>query len=320
MARVVYLIATHVNPEQIIRLVRTLHAGSPTSRVVLHHDYDSCYLDADAFSGLERVHLTDHVPIQWGKFSQVEMTLRSIQWALDRYEFDWLVFLSGQDYPIQPLSAIEDFLDRTTYDGFLQATPVEDLPWGIGRGRYLFRYYRALWLPRVPGMRKPLERRKSKFERRLEPPRLNLYLGRRRLRIGVRPRSSPFDGAFHCYAGSSWWTLSRRCVEYVCRFTQENPRLSKHYRRTLVASDESFFATVLLNNDSLDICSDDNLRFISWTVSDLARRGHPDLLTAGDYERIIGSRKQFARKFDQAKDSRILDLLDAHIAAGARSG
>lgn len=47
MIKIVYLIASHTNPEQVIRLVKTLKTGNSFSAVVLHQDYSKSFLTSD---------------------------------------------------------------------------------------------------------------------------------------------------------------------------------------------------------------------------------------------------------------------------------
>jgi hypothetical protein len=70
---------------------------------------------------------------------------------------------------------------------------------------------------------------------------------------------------------------------------------------------ESFFASVLLNEAALTI-ERDNRRYVPFAPG----APHPDTLTSGDYDTLLASGADFARKFDAAVDSRVLDLLDEH--------
>jgi len=57
----------------------------------------------------------------------------------------------------------------------------------------------------------------------------------------------------------------------------------------------------------------EELHYLDWS----ARNAHPATLTAADLPKLRASERLFARKFDAAVDSEILDLLDrepAHVA------
>ena len=315
MTKVLYLIASHTNSDQLIRLVRAIKTGRPESQVVIHHDYSSSNLSSTAFKQMSSVHiLEDYVPVVWGEFSQVEMELYCINWLMTHsVEFDWLIFLSGQDYPIQPLSQIEQFLEKTEYDGFMEYflakhPPEEPTEYGLrwlkntGRDRFFYRYYK---LP-SPSIVKSVLFRLSYFIHSWQSL-IRLVIDRNGLQIGIRSFSTPFTPKFQCYAGSNWHTLSSRCIQYIYDFVQRNPAFVKYYQNT-INPDESFFQTIVLNEPKLKIIND-NKRYISWTD-----QCTPAILGCADFENMIRSNNHFARKFDVKVDAQVLDLLDQHLS------
>jgi hypothetical protein len=100
----------------------------------------------------------------------------------------------------------------------------------------------------------------------------------------------------------------------MVRYADSHPELIKHYRRVGFAPNESFYPTILRNNPSLNLVTNDHRRFIRWSHPET---GHPDLLTSDDLPEVFASGKDFARKIDSRKDSRILDLLDERVRVGA---
>jgi hypothetical protein len=316
LAKIAYFVASHVNPDQVARLIRACRSsGNPNARVVVHHDYKVSNLDAPSVEALGNVHvLRDHVKVDWGGFTQCLMIRRSMQWLLDNHDVDWVVYLSGQDYPIKPLAQVERELAASAYDGYLDAKPAEQCSWANGFGRYHYRYFNV---PRFPGMhrvRRYLRKRTREQVKSGNPaPRIVAPSPKHGpLKIGVRPLSSPFDENFGCYYGSSWWTLNRRAIQSMCRTMDERPDLVAHYRRILWAPNESFFMTLLMNDRSLNLCPTNNKRFISWTHPET---GHPDVLTVKDFDRLAASDAHFARKIEGRVDAKLIDLLDQHIGA-----
>lgn len=313
MNRILYLIASHTNPEQVTRLVRTIRSNSSNSYILIHHDYSSSILDRSAFEPMSNVWvMEDFIPVTWGEFSLVAMELHCIRWLLSHAVcFDWLVFLSGQDYPIQPLSEIEQFLQETEYDGFMEYFPAIDPPlevtdsglrWQADTGfkRFFYHHYKlpgsAIFNSLCFKLGRLINSKQSLF---------TLSADRNGSKLGIRCAATPFNSDFQCYAGSQWHTLSRRCIQYVYDFVEQNPSFVKHYQKTTIP-DESFFQTILLNNPRLKICND-NKRYIPWFDS------KPVVFGAQDFDRLVASHKQFARKFDLEQDSEILDRLDQHI-------
>ncbi len=300
--KVCYFIQTHKNPEQIYRLVRTIKKSSPTAQVLIGHDFTSCYLDMAPIQDLPEVALLrgNNRAIR-GDFSLLQPYLNAINWLFEHNsDFDWLVYLSGQDYPTQPLSKTENFLAETDYDGFIFYFNVdsEQYPWDADEvfKRYLCQYYR---LPNWTG------RFLIKLDKILQftPIVISVFYGSL---IGIRAKRTPFDDNFICYGGSQWHTLSRKCVQYIKSFVEQNPSIVNYYKKTLVP-DECFIQTILVNSHLFKLCNDCKL-CVDFTGTDF---GHARSLTNKDYEAITNGRFHFARKFEQ--DADILDILDAKI-------
>jgi hypothetical protein len=281
---------------------------------VVHHDQSSTRLDPALLAGLSNLHLLPHRPIAWGTFSWVDALLRAIRWTLGRLEFDWLVPLSGQDYPIRPVGEIERFLASTEYDGFLKGFPLGSRPETAAEDtrRYLYRYYRvpvpSALLPR-PGTGGSTGEKVARRIREAQPL-VSLKRGPSGAYLGIRRLRTPFDERLRWYRGSTWFTLSRQGVVVLDRFVRENPRLMRYFHRMWIP-EESVVPTVLLNESTLHLCLD-HLRFIRF-----GHGHHPDILTSDDAEKILTSGKHFGRKFDTRVDGRILDIIDERVHGDA---
>lgn len=303
--KVCYLLQTHKNQEQIARLVRIIKKSSPGSEVLVSHDFTSCNLDSSVLQNLSGVHV---IPGEGGRgdFSIVQGYLDAVEWLLScQIEFDWLINISGQDYPIQPLAKIENFLAQTNYDGFLEYFKVfsKQSHWSMreGQTRYLYRYQK-LGFELTEWQRKILT--PLKIINYIQPFfRVNLAYDL----IGVRA-SAPFNDNFVCYGGSYFCTLSRKCIQYIYEFSQSQPEIVDYYRRVCV-SDESFIQTVLINCRLFNLCNDSK-RYFDFSKT---RNGRPQTLRTKDYPALVESNAHFARKFDVAQDSKVLDLLDTII-------
>ncbi len=318
MMKVLYFIVSHANPDQVVRLVSTLKQGSPSCSVVIHHDYSKSYLDPNAFAAIANVKiLSDYVEIEWGDFSLTRAILRSFDWALAHLEFDWLVLLSGQDYPIKPLTTIEAYLGDCGYDallrGFLAKQPN---PWPDGEAvhRYFYRYYklpRFKYSYRIPSALKDwLGRAREGFNRKQRLMQIRTGPRGIPLRIGFSFFRSPFDDWFQCYGGPTWFDASRRCIEYIRDFVAANGSYVAWDERTFLA-DESFMATILLNQPKFNVLLD-NKRYVQWNPADPAA-GSPRVIRSSDLDRVLKSEAHFARKFDLKLDSRVLDMIDERI-------
>lgn len=321
---VLYLITSHTHPEQVVRLVHTIRRGSPQAPIVIHHDRSKSELDPMAFQDVNGVHLLPFaIPVRWGDFSIVEMNLQAFDWILKHLDFDWLVLLSGMDYPIKPLAEVEAFLSSADVEGFLElpsrvSGPVAPKDRGRIDYRPAFRYFYRYWtLPRIKGygrLPRGFRRRLHGLAERLFP-RLQHILFLHPMpagvnkRLGIRRLRTPFKGGFRCYKSSQWFTLSRRSVEIVVKFARDHPKVLRYYKRTVIP-DESFVQTVLLNQPGWSYFPD-NLRFLKWTD---VGAGSPAVLTSSDLSDIVTSGKHFARKFDARIDASVLEELDARLS------
>ena len=308
--RACYFVQTHVNPEQIYRLVRTLKTGSPGARVLLGHDFASCPLDLAPLSDLQGVDLFGFEgPLDRAGMGIIEPYFTALDWLAEHeVDFDWLIYLTGQDYPTLPLAEAEDFLARSGRDGFLSHWDIRARPgyWGESRRglrRYLYQYRPA---PSWVGWWKGINSLQSRYH-------VSSAYG---LRLGVRANPSPFSAAFPCYAGDQWQALSRPAVEYLRTALRERADLVEYFRHTLCPC-EAIVQTLLVNSGKFDLAND-SLRYIDFTGT---RDGRPRLLGAADFATIAtnaNGRYHFARKIDSRVDGGLLDLLDDWVLAGKR--
>jgi len=320
--KVLYLIQTYKNPEQIYRLVQTIKKSSPASYILVSHNFTYSYLDVAPLQNLPDVEVINGKGGR-GDFSLIQGYLDAVDWLFSRQiDFDWLINITGQDYPTQPLPRIEKFLAETKYDGFLEyfesfSDSNQNL-WGshIGRDRYLYKYWR-------PGVHIPLfESGHSLCGRILNRLGVDFNKAQKLIRIswafddglvvGFRAVSTPFNEKFLCYGGSYFHTLSRKCVHFLNGFSKNSTTLVDYYKKTS-SPDESFLHTILVNSGLFNICNN-NKRYIDFSV---CPNGRPRVLTKEDYPILIKDDFHFARKFDIKQDSKVLNMLDARILQGS---
>lgn len=120
LVKIAYFITSYSSPEMVMRLTRTLRLGDPDGIVLLHHDVHRSAIDVEEFRRLGVVVFTSDAPIVWG-----DMTLEAVRWRIYRWvarevNFDWLVLLSEQDYPVAPLGALKDYLSRADCDAVVE--------------------------------------------------------------------------------------------------------------------------------------------------------------------------------------------------------
>ena len=297
---VLYLVLSHTNPEQVGRLCRRLLFFRDAA-VRIHHDQAGPTFDTGLIRGLPNVGFVEpSISPRWGRFSQVQAVLNAIASFIEqRLPYDWLVLLSGQDYPTQRVDAFHHSLATTKADGFLDYVNAAQRFVDENATRYYYRYYQ------LPTGLEPFAARLWRINAsqnyvRVRGSRLGAFLG-----LADR---EPFSEHVRCFRGSFWWTLHRRCAEYLHHYVRDHPDFVQHYRDKL-HPDESFVQSVLLNAGRFQLHNDD-LRYLRW---DDPLSGSPALLREGDFAAITAAGKAHARKFDSRVDPAILDRIDCDI-------
>jgi hypothetical protein len=318
--RIAYLVTSYRPPRQLLRLLSTLRRAQPESALVVHHDRLRSPWNEDLVAPIGGVDvLTTDVPVSWGDFSIVDITWRTLSWMVQHRGFDWVVFLSEQDYPVAPLDVLERRLAGSDVDAFIDATPVQLIDDGDLRFDFDRRYnYRYVKLPRLGLMSRLPSTAHRPIADAANYINFGLYKLQQKItvyrypdalpmRLGVRPRHSPFSPAFPCWYGSQWMALSRRSAEAVVEFVAAHDDYVRHYARTVIP-DESATATIVCNDPDLRVKNEatHHVRFSPGA-------GHPEVFRRGDLDELVESGRFFARKFDIDVDVDVLDALDRHL-------
>jgi hypothetical protein len=234
----------------------------------------------------------------------IQATLDGIAQALvDKDEVNYLILLSGQDYPIKSNLGIQRFLQGNPGGSYLSYTPmpVTNWDWGTNGGMERLTHY-FIRLGNYRWSYPPLD----------SPKGIKLNLLVKSSRIFYRlPRKHPTG--LKPFGGSTWWILSRDAARYIQKIVGERPDYVKFHRSTALV-DEVFFQTILCNgpaNITVNLVNDD-LRYIDWRNKD-KNQGHPAIITMKHCEDLAVSNALFARKFDPGIDSQIIDWIDQNL-------
>ena len=304
--RFAYFVQSHRLPAQVLRLLATLRRGSPDSVLVAGHCPVAEPLDRAALDRLGAIEFRHRRQCRRGTWSLLEPWLDAVELLAARaVDYDWLVYLSGQDYPVQALARSEAYLRAGGHDGYLAwrdaRAPFPDGRRRQGRLRYEYQYRELPRLAPLLRLLRPLNR----FQRLWH---VQLTYGPC---LGVRARRTPFQNGVRAYVGLQWTTLRRDCAERVLAAARDDRPLREYFERTL-CPDEAFAQTVLVNDGRYRLAND-SLRFVDFAAT---RDGHPRVLRLADAAALRASHHHFARKFDVEVDGAILDWLDREVLAG----
>ena len=186
--RLAYIISAYKLPGQVVRLVKRL--DSATTSFFIHVDKKT---DAATYArmveplrGYANVFFLERHVCHWGAFGHVQATLSGIHELLARrIAFDYVILLTGQDYPLRSNAELAGRLQAGGGKSFLSHTPLPHSSWdgqgGLERINHwhghVFNRHWAFPLPEA--LRPP----------RSWPP-------------GLQP-----------YGGGSYWCLARPCID-----------------------------------------------------------------------------------------------------------
>lgn len=304
--KLAYIITAHKNPEQLARLVERLNGEGTTFFVHIDKgtDAETYGRMVDGLRHLPNVHFMKK------RFKCHYMTLYSavqaaIQGMTEIFQqdvaFDYLLYVTGQDYPLKTNSEIKAILENASGQSYLTHLPLPFEGWHPTGGRIIQN------ASRYESWHLHLFNRYVQFPLKRGPLRrvVNLFVPRKRI----------FPRGFKPYGGWAYWCLARRHVEYAHEFVQANPGFMRFFRFAKSA-DEIFFQTMLLNSPFKDQLINDDLRYVDWSTQDC----HPKLLGKDDIGKLLESSRLFARKFDATVDAAVLDLIDEKLLKIKQAG
>ena len=294
MSRIGFVLLTHNKPHQILRLVTRLNTMFDKPPIVCHHDFGKCSLP-DGFLPGNTEFVQPHVKTEWGKFSLVEAMLRALEQMYRRADApDWCVTLSGSCYPTKSAEQILANLNAGGCDIHIDGL---DLNPNVLPTR-MHKIYHSRYCVKnleIPSLDKRLRPRTRRFTVPQAITRLLL----------------PYHDGLRPFAGSQWFTVSRRAARHIIAFqnTPDGLALTRYYQKILF-SDESFFQTIVCNAPNLKVSSD-NWLYLDWSEKEY----HPKTLTLDDLPALQASHTHFARKIDaeSAAGAALLDALDRII-------
>lgn len=220
--------------------------------------------------------------ITWGDIGMPRATIKLMRHAAGNADYEHMLLISGQDYPVRPISALLDRIDGC--GDFLDI---------VGGSQFESRY--ALYYPQWMIGKGALKRPFRGFYK---------YLGMGPLK-GLLQRKGLPSGRY--YSGSSWWILRGVVADWILREIDREPIWLAFYSNSL-NPDEGLFQTIYMNSPFAGQ-NEGILTYIDWSSSGPS----PEVLTKKDYESIVRSGKFFARKMESGVSDDLLDQIDGAI-------
>lgn len=232
--------------------------------------------------------------INWGGLNHLKAILYLTQQALQNPDNKYFHLITGHDFPVKSSSYFVDFFDKNSNTEFLSyfdfPNPNSGWPGNNGLDRIEYYNFYDFW-----NAKNHKDNQKITFWIRFQK------------RFGFKRKiSSKMPKLF---GGSTYWSLSRDCVNYVIQFTQENKFVLHRFKYTLCA-EEFYFQTIIMNSPFAKNVVNDNVRHIDW----VARNGNnPAILDQTDFEKLQGTNAVFARKFDYPQSVVLLNNIKSTL-------
>jgi len=150
--------------------------------------------------------------------------------------------------------------------------------------------------------------------------------GIRRREHGAAP--APLRERNDPYQGSSWWSLTAGCVNYVLDFLSRTPEYTRFHR----SAGHGRRGVLPQHRQGIPLCCEDQPRLRGEPAHPqrerraLHRLAHegvplPKTLDETDFQALAASPALFARKFDSDKSSRLIALIEERLCQpdGARA-
>jgi hypothetical protein len=278
--RIAHLILTYTNPAQTERMIKNM----------AHENFDF-YIHVDKKFDITPHLYLEEIPnvyfiqnrtdVGWAGFSTVLATFECVKEIVQTgITYQFINFLSGQDYPLVPAEELNHFFEVNAGTEFLSFRDFKN-DWKEGLIRmekYHLTGYNFVGKFMVQGL-------------------INTVMPKRKLPYNLHP-----------YGKSMFWMLSPEAAMHVVNTVEKDKKL-QHFFFLTWGSDEFVFQTILMNSAYKDKVVNNNYRYIDWSGGG----ANPKVLGISDAEAIASSKMLFARKFDLLKSPEILDFIDAKL-------
>ena len=289
-----FSIMSHQTPDILFKKLLACLNEYPDKEVAIHHDFHQAGFDTNLLPDSSYELVTNYVRTYWSHTNNIKAILETFKILFSK-NCDWFVTLSGACFPVKSSAYITNFLQNTTYDGFIERNNVWTDHFDFYQ--YFRKGFQTKYIFSVPFLN-----RKGTWKRKV-------------IRMPRNKNEIVFTDTFIPYHGSDWFIINRKCMDYLL---DNEPQIDKMVAFLAdvnkgpdinVCPPEVVFQTVLGNNKSLKL--DDNYyRFTNWEG---AKNWHPNTLTQKHWNALQQSDALFARKFNWEQSKELIALIDKEI-------
>lgn len=303
--KIAYLVLAHTDSKHIKRLSKILTVGN-NNKVFIHLDkkinlneFQKECPEEDRIS-----YIKNRVKVYWAGFSSIEATINSFKEILESKEFDRIVILQGLDYPIKSNEYINEFFEKNKDIEFIKAfneTENKDIK---NLHKYCFFWYLD----------------KDNFFKKLIN-KVNTILLKMKILIKFKKPYIIIDNKkYELYRGWAHISLTKEAVKYIVEFHENNDKFNKYFK-TVYASDESYFHTIIYNSPFRKKTSTKGLAISennrnNFEILNLTYFEYPDIVKVftkiDDYLKLKKSKFLYIRKVNSGSKD-LLDYIDKDL-------
>lgn len=228
--------------------------------------------------------------LHWGGFSILKTEVFLLKEALENCDAEYFHLISGQDYPIKPLSYFLDFFKAYKNLNFLSFVHIPHPKWQENTyDRLTYYYFFDFFKERVKSCRlsKKWVNTESKYRIKRKIPQ---YFN-------------------HLYGGSQWFSITRAATTELLRYTKKHKSFYRRLHFTF-APEEIYIQTVLVNLLPKHSIINNNKRFIRWKKEN---GNYPANLAMEHFHLLAESDDLFARKMDYPISSPLVSSIDKYL-------
>lgn len=297
-----FLISAHTDPEHLRRLIGSLPSGS---LFYVHIDRKADIAPFVRLLGANSsvTFLERRTDVVWGSINEVEYQMELIRSALGGPVVpDYLVSMSGMDYPLWSNGRMERFFSEAGGREFLQGISMD----GQGRHAAIYTEYRLFgdrhWPAGSWGSRMRVALRMALKAAGVKKPLVFTASGRRHT----------------LYKGAAWWAITPRLAAAALGAWDTDKALRRYFSTSFCPA-ETFLQTFAFNDDAFSqrcILTEGGYTSLAAVTPLTYIDYNPTvkILTKEDLPALVASGKMFCRKTVTGRSDSLMDMIDARRA------
>ena len=257
-------------------------------------------------SGCTVHYVEDRVFVGWGGYSQVESLKRLIRDVLDSCkEYDRVLCISGQDYPVYSYKRIEKFFEDYPQKNFLTSLNISEY-----KNVHSLQKIQRYWFYDI----------RIKNTLIMKSVRKLLYFcAGAGYYLGALKKDNHLyvnDTRWDVFFGSDYWCLTYDCAKYVYA-SLSNKSIENYFKHSFAPS-ELIIHTIVQNSEYKGTC--EIILAKDYSFQKVTPLQYVNYLSTGmkvldenDYKVVIESGRLFCRKVETGISDKLEDMLDANM-------